>query len=55
MEHLPGSAGWLCRYIIPKEHKQKVRRQLAVMGIKRSNLFPDLSNLAAELRETRFG
>jgi len=55
MEHLPGSAGWLRRYIIPKEHKQKVRRQLAAMGIKRSNLFPDLSNLAAELRETRFG
>jgi hypothetical protein len=54
IEHLPGSAAWLRKYIVPKERKQRLRDQLAVMGIGRSNLFPDLPNLAAELRGTRF-
>jgi hypothetical protein len=55
IEYLPNAAGWLRRYIIPKQHKRKVRAQLAAMGIKQSNLFPDLTNLAAELRAMRFG
>jgi hypothetical protein len=55
IEDLPNSASWLRRYIVPKEHKRKVQAQLAAMGIRQSNLFPDLTNLAAELRETRFG
>jgi hypothetical protein len=50
-----GSEAWLRQFIIPKESKGKIRNQLTVMGIKRSNLFPDLDNLACELRETRFG
>jgi hypothetical protein len=54
IQHLPGSADWLHRYIIPKEHKQKVRLQLDAMGIRRSNIFPDLTNLAAELSGTWF-
>jgi hypothetical protein len=54
IECLSNSASWLRRYIIPKEHKRKVRAQLAAMGIKRSNLFPDLTNFAAELRAKRF-
>jgi hypothetical protein len=54
IEDLPGSADWLRRYIVTKEHKKKLRDQLAAMGIRRSNLFPDLANLAAELRATRF-
>jgi hypothetical protein len=54
IEHLPKSAGWLRRYIIPKEHKTKLRRQLAAMGIKQSNLFPDLAHLAEELRKSQF-
>jgi hypothetical protein len=54
IECLPYSASWLRRYIVPKEHKRKIRAQLTAMGIKRSNLFPDLTNLAAELRTMRF-
>ena len=54
IEHLPNSASWLRRYIVPKEQKRKIRAQLAAMGIKQSNLFPDLTNLAAELRAMRF-
>jgi hypothetical protein len=55
IENLPYSASWLRRYIVPKECKQKVRAQLTAMGIRRSNLFPDLTNLAAELRAMQFG
>ena len=54
IEDEPGGAAWLRKYIVPKEHKQKLRNQLAMMGISRSNLFPDLPNLTAELREMRF-
>jgi hypothetical protein len=54
MENLPESRSWLRRYVIPKEHKTKLRNQLAAMGIKRSNLFPDLAHLAEELRNSRF-
>ena len=54
IEQLPKCTGWLRKFIVPKEHKQKLLHQLAAMGISRSNLFPDLPNLAAELRATRF-
>lgn len=54
IEQLPGSAAWLRKYIVPKERKKRLRDQLAALGIRRSNLFPDLSNLAAELRGLRY-
>jgi hypothetical protein len=55
IEQLPNSPAWLHKYIVPKQHKQKIRMQLASLGIRQSNLFPDLANLAAELRDARFG
>jgi len=55
IENLTGSAKWSRRYIVPREVKLKIRNQLAAFGIRRSNLFPDLANLAANLRERRFG
>jgi FRG domain-containing protein len=55
IEVLPESSTWLRRYIVPPENKAKLRHQLAAVGIKRSNLFPDLGHLAEELREARFG
>jgi FRG domain len=54
IDMIGGSEAWLKQYIIPKGAKEKIKNQLAVMGIKRSNLFPDLANLAAELSETSF-
>jgi FRG domain len=54
MEVLPASEPWLRRYVIPREEKAKIRAQLAALGIRRSNLFPDLSSLAAELKEVRW-
>lgn len=54
IDMIGGSEAWLKQYIVPQSTKEKIRKQLAVMGIKRSNLFPDLTNLAAELSETTF-
>jgi hypothetical protein len=55
IEHLTSSPAWLRKFVVPKEHKPKIGAQLASMGVGRSNLFPDLTNLAAELRDSRFG
>ena len=55
IESLSGSERWSRRYIVPKEAKTKIRNQLAAFGIRRWNLFPDLANLATNLRERRFG
>jgi FRG domain len=46
----PDSANWLRQFVIPKRAKEKIRRQLSALGIRRSNLFPDLTSLATELK-----
>lgn len=50
-----GSEVWLRQYVIPKNAKAKIRAQLSALGIRRSNVFPDLENLAGELRDSTFG
>jgi hypothetical protein len=50
-----GTDNWLRQYMIPKEAKPKIRNQLSALGIRRSNLFPDLENLAGELRDAITG
>jgi len=54
IELLPRAAQWLQRYVIPKDAKAKIKNQLAALGVRRSNMFPDLENLAAELKNARF-
>jgi hypothetical protein len=49
------SEKWLRRYVIPKDAKKKIRAQLSALGLRRSNLFPDLENLAGELRDAIIG
>jgi hypothetical protein len=51
LESERGNEVWLRRYVIPKDAKAIVRAQLLALGIRRSNLFPDLENLAGELRD----
>jgi hypothetical protein len=51
LESVDGNEVWLRRYVIPKSAKTKIRNQLAALGIRRSNIFPDLESLAMELRE----
>ena len=55
LEQIPESAGWLRQFVIPKNAKATIYRQLLAFGIRPSNLFPDLANLAAELKNWRSG
>lgn len=55
IEQLFNNGSWLRKYIIRKEVKHKIRTQLAALGIRQWALFPDLSNLTAELRLAHFG
>jgi hypothetical protein len=55
MELLPDSHQWLRRYVIRADAKAKIRAQLSALGIRRSNIFPDLANLALELKSAQFG
>jgi hypothetical protein len=55
IELLPDSHQWLRRYVIRADAKAKIRAQLSAFGIQRSNIFPDLTNLALELKSAQFG
>jgi FRG domain len=55
METLPESHEWLRRYVIRGDAKAKIQAQLSALGIRRSNIFPDLDNLALELKGAQFG
>jgi hypothetical protein len=55
LESARESEVWLRRYEIPKKAKTKIRNQLSALGIRRSNMFPDLENLAIELRDATTG
>jgi hypothetical protein len=52
LEQIPDSAQWLRRFVIPKDAKDSIYAQLSAFGIRRSNLFPDLANLATDLKST---
>src|SRR6266542_6726337 len=49
LEKLPNSKGALERYRIPAESKAGIAQHLGILGVRRSTLFPDLENLAADL------
>lgn len=51
LEVMPDNGSFLLRFEIPAEAKVRLRRELALLGIKRSYLFPDLENLARFLNE----
>jgi len=54
LEQLDGSEAFLRRFIVPAAAKPDLVWELWHHGIRRSTLFPDLSNLAAELRATTY-
>jgi len=51
MDQLPHASKYLMRVPVPAKTKQSLAKELWNVGIRRSNLFPDLQNLAAELKE----
>jgi len=48
MDEALQSHGFLRRYEIPAAAKPTIRRELRQIGVRRSTIFPDLENLAAE-------
>jgi hypothetical protein len=48
LNQLPNSGAFVRKYEIPGAAKPHIREQLALMAIRRANLFPDLDNLAKE-------
>lgn len=53
LENHPNAEKFLAKIVIPSSSLDKVRDDLSVSGIRLSNLFPDLSNLAKEISELK--
>jgi hypothetical protein len=51
----PKAETFLAKILISSAAKHALRDQLWALGIRRSTLFPDLDNLAAELSELTYG
>jgi hypothetical protein len=51
LEDNPMSSTFLGKIIIPHSARDKIKSDLSVAGIRRSNLFPDLESLAKEVSE----
>lgn len=49
LEELSKCDTFLRKYAIPAEAKKRLREWLALLGIRRANLFPDLENLATDI------
>lgn len=54
LDELPTTDAYLVKFRIPSDAKPKLREQLKFMGVRESNLFPDLDHLANEIRALRF-
>ena len=54
LNELPNAQKFLLRVPVPATLKATLSKELWNLGIRRSHLFPDLQNLAAELKEANF-
>jgi hypothetical protein len=51
IEDYQNTNNFLARISIPSEFQNKIRQDLSVVGVRRSSVFPDLTNLAHEISE----
>ena len=51
LDQYPFRRGILFKFVIPEAAKESFRLELRSLGIRRSSLFPDLSNLARQIAE----
>ena len=51
IEDYPNTNDFLAKISIPIEFQNKIKRDLSVVGVRRSSVFPDLTNLAHEISE----
>jgi hypothetical protein len=54
LDALERSGEFLARLVIPAAAKRQIASDLRLLGVRRSNLFPDLENLSAELAEQSY-
>jgi hypothetical protein len=54
LEDIPDHDTYVMKWNIPPKSKRKIRRQLKLLGIRESSLFPDLEHLAKDVASTRF-
>ncbi len=50
LNNFDGNDKWLYKFIIPSEYTITIAKDLDIMGFRRGELFPDLENLAIELK-----
>jgi hypothetical protein len=50
LNHMDGCADWLRKYVISVRSLPSMARELEILGFRLGDLFPDLANLATELR-----
>lgn len=51
LEALPNAETFLCKFSIPANARERLRKELWLLGMRRSALFPDIGNLAIELAQ----
>ena len=49
LEQLPGAKMYLRGYVVEPQRREALLRELDLLGIRRSTLFPDLDNLAVDV------
>ncbi len=54
IENLPSSDKYLWKFKVPRESKEKLLKELKQLGIRLSNIFPDLDHLSEEIRQLTF-
>jgi hypothetical protein len=54
LDDMTDSEDYLLKFLIPKEAKVHLKEQLKFLGVRESNLFPDLDHLAEEIKALSF-
>ena len=54
LEELPNSQEFIIKIKIPKNAKKELRKELKRLGVRESNIFPELDHLAQEIKSTKF-
>ena len=54
IDNLPSSDEFLWKFKVPKDAKKNIQKELQQIGIRLSNIFPDLEHLSEEIRQKTF-